>query len=176
MGVGAAWAYSCEPIRLKRSGWWGPGIVALCYEGLPWFTGAAVMSQTFPNLNIVLIASLYAVGAHGIMTLNDFKALDGDKQMGINSLPVKFGPDKAAKIACWVMTIPQLIVVMLMASWGAIEYAIVVTCLVAGQLFAMRKLSKDPLKLAPWYNATGVLMFVLGMMVCAFGLRNFGAL
>ena len=88
LGVAAAWAYSCEPIRLKRSGWGGPGIVALCYEGLPWFTGAAVMSQTFPNFNIVVIASLYAVGAHGIMTLNDFKALEGDKQTGINSLPV----------------------------------------------------------------------------------------
>ena len=176
LGVAAAWAYSCEPIRLKRSGLWGPGIVALCYEGLPWFTGAAVMSQTFPNFNIVVIASLYAVGAHGIMTLNDFKALEGDKQTGINSLPVKFGPDKAAKIACWVMTTPQLIVVMLMASWGAIEHAMVVSCLVAGQFLAMRRLLKDPLKLAPWYNATGVLMFVLGMMVCAFGLRNFGAL
>ena len=176
LGVAAALAYSCEPIILKRSGWWGPGIVALCYEGLPWFTGAAVMSQTFPNFNIVVIASLYAVGAHGIMTLNDFKALEGDKQTGINSLPVKFGPDKAAKIACWVMTTPQLIVVMLMASWGAIEYAIVVSCLVAGQFVAMRRLLRDPLKLAPWYNATGVLMFVLGMMVCAFGLRNFGAL
>ena len=176
LGVAAAWAYSCEPIRLQRSGWWGPGIVSLCYEGLPWFTGAAVMSQTFPNFNIVVIASLYAVGAHGIMTLNDFKALEGDKQTGINSLPVKFGPDKAAKIACWVMTTPQLIVVMLMASWGAIEHAIVVSCLVAGQFVAMRRLLKDPLKLAPWYNATGVLMFVLGMMVCAFGLRNFGAL
>ena len=110
------------------------------------------------------------------MTLNDFKALEGDKQTGINSLPVKFGPDKAAKIACWVMTTPQLIVVMLMASWGAIEHAIVVSCLVAGQFVAMRRLLRDPLKLAPWYNATGVLMFVLGMMVCAFGLRDFGAL
>ena len=117
--------------------------MALCYEGLPWFTGAAVMSQTFPNFNIVVIASLYAVGAHGIMTLNDFKALEGDKQTGINSLPVKFGPDKAAKIACWVMTTPQLIVVMLMASWGAIEYAIVVSCLVAGQFVAMRRLLRD---------------------------------
>ena len=37
-GVLAAWAYSAEPIRLKRSGWWGPGLVGLCYEGLPWFT------------------------------------------------------------------------------------------------------------------------------------------
>ena len=175
VGVAAAWAYSCEPIRLKRSGWWGPGIVALCYEGLPWFTGAAVMSQAFPSLKIVLIAALYAVGAHGIMTLNDFKALKGDRQTGINSLPVQFGANKAAKIACWVMTIPQLLVVILMSSWGALQPALFIGCLVLGQFLAMRKLLKDPQKFAPWYNATGVLMFVLGMMVCAFGLRNFGA-
>jgi len=175
IGVAAAWAYSCEPIRLKRSGWWGPGIVALCYEGLPWFTGAAVMSQALPSLKIVLIAALYAVGAHGIMTLNDFKAFKGDKQTGIKSLPVQFGPNKAAKIACWVMTIPQLFVVILMSSWGALEYALIIGCLVLAQILAMRKLLKDPQKFAPWYNATGVLMFVLGMMVCAFGLRNFGA-
>ena len=175
IGVAAAWAYSCEPIRLKRSGWWGPGIVALCYEGLPWFTGAAVMSQAFPSLKIVLIAALYAVGAHGIMTLNDFKALKGDRQTGINSLPVQFGANKAAKIACWVMTIPQLLVVILISSWGALQPAVFIGCLVLGQFLAMRKLLKDPQKFAPWYNATGVLMFVLGMMVCAFGLRNFGA-
>ena len=175
VGVAAAWAYSCEPIRLKRSGWWGPGVVALCYEGLPWFTGAAVMSQAFPSLKIVLIAALYAVGAHGIMTLNDFKALKGDRQTGINSLPVQFGANKAAKIACWVMTIPQLLVVILMSSWGALQPAVFIGCLVLGQFLAMRKLLKDPQKFAPWYNATGVLMFVLGMMVCAFGLRNFGA-
>ena len=176
IGVFAAWAYSCEPIRLKRSGWWGPGIVALCYEGLPWFTGAAVMSQAFPSLKIVLIAALYAIGAHGIMTLNDFKALKGDKQTGINSLPVQFGPNKAAKIACWVMTIPQLLVVILMLNWGAFTHALITGFLVIGQFFAMQKLLKNPQKFAPWYNATGVLMFVLGMMVCAFGLRNFGAI
>jgi chlorophyll/bacteriochlorophyll a synthase len=27
VGVIAAWAYSAEPVRLKRSGWWGPGFV-----------------------------------------------------------------------------------------------------------------------------------------------------
>ena len=45
VGVLAAWAYSAEPVRLKRSGWWGPGLVGLCYEGLPWFTGASVLLQ-----------------------------------------------------------------------------------------------------------------------------------
>ena len=44
VGVLAAWAYSAEPVRLKRSGWWGPGLVGLSYESLPWFTGAAVLS------------------------------------------------------------------------------------------------------------------------------------
>ena len=31
------------------------------------------------------------------MTLNDFKALEGDRQMGVNSLPVTLGPERAAK-------------------------------------------------------------------------------
>ena len=102
----AAWAYSIEPIRLKRSGIWGPGLVGLCYEGIPWFTGAAVMLQAFPDTKIILVAIAYAIGAHGIMTLNDFKALKGDKALGINSLPVQLGPERAAKIACYVMAIP----------------------------------------------------------------------
>ncbi|MEM1004857.1 MAG: (bacterio)chlorophyll synthase, partial [Pseudomonadota bacterium] len=79
-GVLAAWAYSAEPIRLKRSGWVGPGLVALCYEGLPWFTGAAILSAGAPSVPVIAIAALYALGAHGIMTLNDFKALEGDRQ------------------------------------------------------------------------------------------------
>ena len=43
-GLVLAWAYSAPPIRLKRNGWWGNTAVAACYEGLPWLTGAAVMS------------------------------------------------------------------------------------------------------------------------------------
>ena len=43
-GLALAWAYSAPPIRLKQNGWWGNAACGLCYEGLPWFTGAAVMS------------------------------------------------------------------------------------------------------------------------------------
>ena len=59
LGVLAAWAYSAEPIRLKKSGWWGPGLVGLCYEGLPWFTGAAVMSTALPDPKIILVKKLH---------------------------------------------------------------------------------------------------------------------
>ena len=168
----AAWAYSIEPIRLKKSGLWGPGLVGLCYEGIPWFTGAAVMLQAFPDSKIILVAFAYAIGAHGIMTLNDFKALKGDKALGINSLPVQLGPKRAANIACYVMTIPQIVVIALLFVWGLTMFSIFVLLLLIGQLLAMRRLLSDPEKFAPWYNSTGVLMFVSGMMVCALGLSQ----
>ncbi|WP_183969572.1 chlorophyll synthase ChlG [Sagittula marina] len=170
-GVLAAWAYSAEPVRMKRSGIWGPGLVGLCYEGLPWFTGAAVLSAGAPSLAIVLIAGLYAFGAHGIMTLNDFKALEGDRQTGVNSLPVTLGPERAARVACWVMVLPQLVVIALLVLWGAPMFALAVTALVCGQVWAMRVLLSDPKARAPWYNGTGVLMYVSGMMIAAFALR-----
>lgn len=170
-GVIAAWAYSAEPIRMKRSGWWGPGLVGLCYEGLPWFTGAAVLSLGAPSWPVVIIAALYAVGAHGIMTLNDFKALEGDRQMGVNSLPVTLGPARAAKVACWIMTVPQLAVIGLLVMWDKPLFALAISALVAGQIWAMTVLLSDPKARAPWYNGTGVAMYVSGMMIAAFALR-----
>ena len=174
--VAAAWAYSAEPVRLKRSGWLGPGLVGLCYEGIPWFTGAAILVTGLPDPKIILCAALYAIGAHGIMTLNDFKALEGDTQLGIKSLPVQLGPRRAARFACWIMALPQIVILGAMISWGLMFHAALIGALVIGQILAMQKLLKDPEKYAPWYNATGVSMFVFGMMICAVGLRGLAAL
>ena len=168
----AAWAYSAEPLRLKRSGWWGPGLVGLSYEGLPWFTGAAVLLGAAPRFEVVVIAALYAFGAHGIMTLNDFKALEGDRLHGVRSLPVTLGPEVAAKIACTVMGMAQALVVALLVIWGAPLHALAVAVLLAGQVAAMRVLFRDPKGKAPWYNGTGVVMYVAGMMIAAFALRG----
>ena len=171
-GVAAAWAYSAEPVRLKRSGWWGPGLVGLSYESLPWFTGAAVLTAGAPSAEIVAIALLYGIGAHGIMTLNDFKALEGDRQMGVNSLPVTLGPERAARLACAVMLAPQAAVVMALASWGKPAHAAAILALGLAQVWAMTVLLKDPKGKAPWYNGTGVLFYISGMMVAAFALRG----
>jgi chlorophyll synthase len=172
VGVIAAWAYSAEPIRLKRSGWWGPGLVGLSYEGLPWFTGAAVLLAAAPGFEIVTMAALYAFGAHGIMTLNDFKALEGDRQHGVRSLPVVLGPEVAAKIACTVMGLAQLLVVSFLLVLGKPWHALAVFTLLLAQVAAMRVLFRDPKGKAPWYNGTGVVLYVAGMMVTAFALRG----
>mmetsp|Transcript_18553 Transcript_18553/g.30593 ORF Transcript_18553/g.30593 Transcript_18553/m.30593 type:complete len:300 (-) Transcript_18553:1385-2284(-) len=174
VGVLAAWAYSAEPVRLKRSGWWGPGLVGLSYETLPWVTGAAVLSAGAPRTEVLLIALLYGVGAHGIMTLNDFKALEGDRQMGVNSLPVTLGPRRAAQVACWVMSAPQAVVVGLLFMWDRPLHAAAVAAVLLVQFWAMTVMFKDPRAKAPWYNGTGVLLYVSGMMIAAFALRGLG--
>ena len=174
VGVLAVLPYWAEPVRLKRSGWWGPGLVGLCYEGLPWFTGAAVLSAGVPSFEIVAIALLYAFGAHGIMTLNDFKALEGDRQHGVRSLPVTLGPDVAARLACTVMALAQALVIALLLVWGRPWHALAIAVLLIAQFWAMKTLLADPKGKAPWYNATGIGMYVSGMMIAAFALRSIG--
>ena len=165
-----AWAYSAPPLRLKMSGLWGPGIVALSYEGLTWFTGATVMTGALPPAPVLAVLLLYSLGAHGIMTLNDFKAIEGDRRMGIRSLPATLGAARAVRIACAVMVVPQLGVVALLAWSGHAGAAVVVALLLAAQLALMPRLIADPVARAPWYNATGTTLSVLGMMVAALGL------
>ena len=170
VGLALAWAYSAPPIRLKQNGWLGNAACGLCYEGLPWFTGAAVMSSASPDRRIVVVALLYSIGAHGIMTLNDFKSVEGDKRMGINSLPVLLGVAKAARLACLVMAAPQIAVVALLWTWQQPVYGFVVGALLIAQCFLMAHFLRSPRQRAPWYNGTGVTCYVVGMLVTAFAL------
>ncbi|BAQ43828.1 MULTISPECIES: chlorophyll synthase ChlG [Methylobacterium] len=171
-GLALAWAYSAPPLRLKRNGWWGNAACGLCYEGLPWFTGAAVMAGALPDGRIVLVAALYSLGAHGIMTLNDFKSMEGDRRTGIRSLPVQLGAGRAARLACLVMAAPQVVVVAALAAWGMPWHATLVAALLAGQGVLMRRFLSDPHRWAAWYNGTGTLLSVLGMLTAALALQG----
>jgi chlorophyll synthase len=172
IGLVLAWVYSAPPLRLKLNGWWGNAAVAVCYEGLPWITGAVVMGVAMPAWHILELAALYSLGAHGIMTLNDFKSVEGDTQMGIGSLPVRLGVATAARVACCVMAVPQLFVVALLIEWARPYHAAAVAVLLIAQLLLMIKLLKNPRERAPWYNATGTSLYVVGMLVSAFALRS----
>ncbi len=173
VGLTLAWMYSAPPFRLKRNGWWGAAAVGLSYEGLAWLTGAAVfLGGMLPAWQVLAVAGLYSLGAHGIMTLNDFKSVAGDRALGLRSLPAVYGLRKAAIIACWFMAVPQFFVVALLVNEAAHWQAAVVALLIAGQLIAMSKLVKNPEELAPWYNGTGVMAYVSGMMVTATALSG----
>jgi chlorophyll synthase len=173
LGLLLAWAYSAPPLRLKRNGWWGNAACGLCYEGLAWTTGAAVMAfGSMPHAHSLTLAALYSLGAHGIMTLNDFKSIKGDRLMGIGSLPVRLGIDGAARTACLMMAVPQLVVIALLLHWGAPAHAAGVAALLLGQCALMTRLLRQPVQQALFYSGFGVPLFVAGMMVSAFALRT----
>jgi chlorophyll synthase len=175
-GLVLAWAYSAPPIRLKQNGWWGNLACGVCYEGLAWVTGAAVMlAGALPDGRILLLAALYSAGAHGIMTLNDFKSVAGDRQMEIRSLPVRLGVENAGRVACLAMAVPQAIVVALLFSWDRPWHAAGVGVLLAIQLIMMSRFLEKPSDRALWFSALGVNFFVLGMLVAAFAVRSLPA-
>ena len=172
IGLVLAWAYSAPPFRLKRNGWWGNAACGFSYEGLAWVTGAAAMlGGRLPPVPVLLLACLYSVGAHGIMTLNDFKAIRGDREMGIRSLPVMLGAERAAWVASAIMAAPQLVVIGLLAHWDRPVQAAIVASLLAAQLLMMRRLIRAPVAQALWYSGFGVPLYVSGMMVSAYAVR-----
>jgi len=173
LGLLLAWAYSAPPLRLKRNGWWGNAACGFCYEGLAWVTGAVVMAGgAAPSWNSLTLAALYSLGAHGIMTLNDFKSIEGDRASGIGSLPVRLGVQGAARAACWTMALAQLAVVALLLLWGRQGHALVVALLLALQLVLMTRFLAAPRARATWYSGLGVTLYVLGMLASALALRS----
>lgn len=167
-----AWAYSAPPLRLKQNGWWGNAACGFSYEGIAWVTGAAVMAGgAMPDARSMSLAVLYSLGTHGIMTLNDFKAVTGDRQMGVRSLPVQLGEQRAARVACWTMAVPQVAVIVLLLLWGQPVHALAVAVLLLVQAAMMRRFLASVTERALWYSGFGVPLFVAGMMVSALALR-----
>jgi chlorophyll synthase len=123
-----------------------------------------------PDWRVLVAAALYSAGAHGIMTLNDFKSIEGDRRMGIGSLPARLGPERAGLVACVFMTVPQIIVIGCLIAWARPWHAAIVGALTLAQIVLMVRLLQAPRERAPWYNATGVTLYVLGMLATAFAL------
>jgi chlorophyll synthase len=173
LALALGWAYSAPPVRLKRDGWFGNLACGLSYESLAWATGTAVaLGGRWPAAPVLVLAGLYGLGAHGIMTLNDFKSVAGDRRCGVRSLPVQLGAPRAARTACAVMLLPQLVVVALLAWWDAPAAAGAVTALVVVQVVLMRRFLADVTpRSALLYSAFGVPFYVLGMMAAAVGVR-----
>ena len=96
LGLLLAWVYSAPPLRLKQNGWWGNAALRLVLRGAGlgdrYGGDAGRRDARRPD---PVLALLYSIGAHGIMTLNDFKSVEGDRRMGVRSLPVQLGVQRA---------------------------------------------------------------------------------
>ncbi len=171
VGIGLVFAiiYSMKPIRAKRNGWFGNALVAVSYEGLAWLAGHAAFAALVWNHPSVILAAFYSVGAHGIMTVNDFKSMEGDQQMGIRSIPVMYGKQRAAWLVVCTMAAAQLAVIAALLWWGNPRAALGVGLLLLLQVLPFVRFVRDPEHNAVFFNATAIMLYVWGMLVAAIG-------
>ncbi len=169
-GMLLALAYSVPPVRLKaRNGWLANTACAFSYEGFAWLAGTAAFGAI--STGGIVLAVLFSLGAHGLMTLNDFKSIEGDRQLGLRSIPAMLGEKRALLQAVYFINIFQaLAMAFVLSNKGWIEAAVMNLLLVA-QLPMQRRLSTDPKRLAPWYCASAIPLFCWSMLAGALALR-----
>jgi chlorophyll/bacteriochlorophyll a synthase len=68
-----------------------------------------------------------------------------------------------------------VIVIGILFLWGNRIHAGIIAALLLVQLELMARLLRSPRERAAWYSATGVGLYVLGMLVSAFALLSNGA-
>ncbi len=169
-GMVLALAYSVPPFRLKaRNGWFANAACAFSYEGFAWLAGAAAFGRLTPGT--VILASLFSLGAHGLMTLNDFKSFEGDRALGLRSLPVMLGERKAIRVAITGINLFQALAMAYVLGNGAWIAAGAMNLLLILQLPMQRKLAKDPKRNAPVYCASAIPLFCWSMLAAALAVR-----
>lgn len=88
---------------------------------------------------VIILTLLYSWAGLGIAIVNDFKSVDGDREMGLQSLPVAFGVEKAKWLCVASIDVTQLGIAAWLFLIGEQTYAAVLTAFVLPQIFAQVK-------------------------------------
>ena len=174
IGIVNAHLYSANPVKLKKRLWAGNIIVAVSYLIIPWIAGEIAYGTAFSFSSLqpsLIVAALFTLSSTGTMTINDFKSIEGDRQVGIRTLPVVFGETNAARIAAVLINTGQILAALYMFLIGQPVYGIVVAALVIPQFLLQFALIQSPSTMDVRYNAIAQNFLVAGMLVCAFAIR-----
>ncbi|KAM0953665.1 putative chlorophyll synthase [Dioscorea sansibarensis] len=161
-----SYIYSAPPLKLKRNGWIGNFALGASYISLPWWAGQALFGTLTPD--IIVLTVLYSIAGLGIAIVNDFKSIEGDRALGLQSLPVVFGMDTAKWICVGAIDITQLSIAGYLLGAGKPLYALALLGLIIPQvLFQFQYFLKDPVKYDVKYQASAQPFLVLGLLVTA---------
>ncbi|WP_348229062.1 chlorophyll synthase ChlG [Trichocoleus desertorum] len=168
-----SYIYSAPPLKLKQNGWLGNYALGASYIALPWWAGHALFGDLNPT--IVVLTLFYSFAGLGIAIVNDFKSVEGDRQLGLKSLPVMFGVTTAAWICVLMIDVFQTGVAAYLVSIHQNLYAVILLLLVIPQItFQDMYFLRDPLKNDVKYQASAQPFLVLGMLVAALALGHAG--
>uniref|UniRef100_A0A7S3NKH8 Chlorophyll synthase n=1 Tax=Aureoumbra lagunensis TaxID=44058 RepID=A0A7S3NKH8_9STRA len=168
-----SYLYSAPPFKLKAEGWRGCFALGASYIALPWWCGMAMFGELTPS--VVVLTSIYSFAGLGIAIVNDFKSIEGDRELGLKSLPVEFGVDGAKYICATLIDVTQLSGAAFLYVIGEQTYAYILAGLVLPQIAAQfAYLLKDPIEYDVKYQATAQPFLVLGILVLALAVAHHG--
>ncbi len=166
-----SYIYSAPPLKLKQNGWLGNYALGASYIALPWWAGQAL----FGNLTWItaLLTLAYSLAGLGIAVINDFKSVEGDKELGLDSLPVVFGIKKASWISAGMIDIFQILMVIVLVLIGQHLASVILVLLIIPQVtFQDIWLLRDPLEFDVKYQASAQPFLILGMLVTALAIGH----
>lgn len=166
-----SYIYSAPPLKLKKNGWLGNYALGASYIALPWWAGHALFGELNPT--VMILTLVYSMAGLGIAVVNDFKAVEGDRQLGLKSLPVMFGVTTAAWICVLMIDIFQGGVAAYLMSIRQNLYAVLLVLLIIPQItFQDMYFLRAPLENDVKYQASAQPFLVLGMLVTALALGH----
>lgn len=122
----------------------------------------------------MILTCLYSIAGLGIAIVNDFKSIEGDRAMGLQSLPVAFGVETAKYICVASIDITQLGIAAYLA-FGLNEpvYAAVLVGLILPQIYAQIKyFIPDPVANDVKYQASAQPFLVFGLLTAGLAIGN----
>ncbi|EDY39225.1 chlorophyll synthase, ChlG [Cyanobium sp. PCC 7001] len=170
-GSFVSFIYSAPPLKLKQNGWLGNYALGASYIALPWWAGQALFGQL--TWATALLTLAYSLAGLGIAVVNDFKSVEGDRALGLQSLPVVFGIEKASWISAGMIDLFQLAMVAVLIAIGQHFAAVLLVLLIVPQItFQDIWLLRDPVAFDVKYQASAQPFLVLGMLVTALAIGH----
>jgi chlorophyll synthase len=174
-GTFIAYIYSAPPLKLKATGWAGSFALGSSYISLPWLCGQAMFGEL--SWPVTVLTVFYSLAGLGIAIVNDFKSIEGDRALGLQSLPVAFGIDAAKWLTVGTIDLTQLAVAGYLAYIGETTYALVLLGLIAPQVFFQFKyFLPDPVANDVKYQASAQPFLVFGILATALAVGHHGPL
>lgn len=168
-----SYIYSAPPLKLKQNGWLGNYALGASYIALPWWAGQALFGTLTPTVAVVTL--IYSLAGLGIAIVNDFKSVEGDRTLGLKSLPVMFGIGTAAWICVAMIDTFQIGIAGYLVSLHENLYASILGLLIIPQIvFQDMYFLRDPLKNDVKYQASAQPFLVLGMLVAGLAMGHAG--
>lgn len=170
-GSFVSYIYSAPPLKLKQNGWLGNYALGASYIALPWWAGQALFGHL--TWATALLTLAYSLAGLGIAVVNDFKSVEGDRALGLQSLPVAFGIGPASWISAGMIDLFQLLMVAVLIAIGQHFAAVLLVLLIVPQItFQDIWLLRDPVAYDVKYQASAQPFLVLGMLVTALAIGH----